>query len=91
MIEKQYRVVSSTGMARPAGVLVSVSNEYASSLILEYEGRSIEINASPESMMEVMSMGIKPSSRFQLRVEGADEQKAFQSIEEYFSRMNIVH
>jgi phosphocarrier protein len=91
MIEKQYSIISSTGFARPASMLVSIAYKYLSKLVLEYEGKSVELNSSPDSIMDIMSLGIRPGAQFILRVEGIDEHQALQSIEDHFSKMKLIN
>lgn len=91
MIEKQYNLISSTGFARPASIIVSISNKYLSKLVLEYEGISVELNYSPDSIMDVLSLGIRPGDQFNVRAEGIDELQALQSIEDHFSKMKLIN
>lgn len=91
MIERQYNTLMNTGFARPARMLASISTKYLSNLLLEYEGNSVELNYSTETIMDVMSLGIKPGAPFNIRAEGIDEQQALQSIEDDFSKMKFIH
>ncbi len=91
MIEKQYNIISSTGFARPARMLGSISTKYLSNLVIEYEGMSVELNYSSETIMDVMSLEIRPGAPFTIRAEGIDEYKALQYIEEYFTKMKLIH
>ena len=91
MIEKQFNIVSSTGFARPATMLVSISNKYLSKLVLEYEGITVELNYSPDSIKDVMSLGIRPGAPFMIRAEGIDQYQALQSIEDHFSKMKLIN
>jgi phosphocarrier protein HPr len=91
MIERQYNMLPSTGFARPARMLVSISTKYFSNLVLEYEGNSVELNYSTETIMDVMSLGIRPGAPFYIRAEGIDESQALQSIEDHFSKMKLIH
>jgi phosphocarrier protein HPr len=91
MIEKQYNLISSTGFARPAKILVSVSNKYLSKLGLDYDGTSVELNYTPETLMDVMSLGIRPGAQFNIRSEGIDEHQALQSIEDHFRKMKLTN
>jgi phosphocarrier protein HPr len=88
MIEKQYTIRLSTGFARPASMLARISHQYVSKLALEYEGSSVELNGLPDSIMEVMSLGIRSGAPFRIRAEGIDELQVLQSIEDNFSKMN---
>jgi phosphocarrier protein HPr len=90
MIEKQYNIIPATGLARPASMLVRISNNYLSKLALEYEGISVEVSNSPESIMDIMSLGIRPGAPIKIRAEGIDELQAIQSIEDDFKKMNLI-
>ncbi|WP_160720584.1 HPr family phosphocarrier protein [Bacillus sp. USDA818B3_A] len=89
MIERQY-ILSSTGFARPARVLVGSSNKYLSKLVLEYEGITVELNYSLDSIMDVMSLGIRPGAQFIIKADGIDEDQALQLIEDHFSKMKVI-
>jgi phosphocarrier protein HPr len=91
MIKKQYNLKSSTGFARPANILVRVSNKHVSNLFIEYEGISIKLNYTAESLTGVMSLGIGPGAPFAIRAEGIDEHQALQSIEDYFRKMELIN
>lgn len=91
MIENQYNLISSTGFARPARMLVSISTKFLSNLVIEYEGMSVELNYSPETIMDLMSMEIRPGAPFNIRAEGTDELQALQYIEDHFSKMKLIH
>ncbi|MBT2653994.1 HPr family phosphocarrier protein [Bacillus sp. ISL-18] len=89
MIERQY-ILSSTGFARPARMLIGISNKYLSKLVLEYKGISVELNYSLDSIMDVMSLGIIPGAQFIIRAEGIDEDQALQLIDDHFSKMKLI-
>jgi phosphocarrier protein HPr len=91
MMEKQYSIKSSTGFARPARILVSVSTIYLSNLVLEYKGMSVELNYSPETIMDIMSLEIRPGAPFNIRAEGTDELQALQYIEDHFRKIKLIH
>ncbi|NYE04297.1 phosphocarrier protein [Bacillus niacini] len=90
MIEKQYHIMSNTGFARPARMLVSTSAKYLSKLVLEYEGIAVELDYSAQSILDVMSLGIRPGVPFHIRAEGIDAYQAFRSIEDHFSKMKVI-
>jgi phosphocarrier protein HPr len=90
MNEKQYHIMSNTGFARPARMLVSISAIFLSKLVLEYEGIAVELEYSAQSIMDVMSLGIRPGDPFHIRAEGIDSYKALQSIEDHFSKMKVI-
>lgn len=76
MIEKQFNILPNTGFARPARMLVSISAKYLSKLVLEYEGMAVELTYSAQSIMDVMSLGIRPGETFNIRAEGIDAYQA---------------
>ncbi|MEH7097221.1 HPr family phosphocarrier protein [Neobacillus vireti] len=91
MIEKHYTIKSSTGFARPARILVEISNKYLSKLVLEYKRNSVELNYSLHSVMEVMSLGIIPGSQFIIRAKGVDAHQVLQLIEDHFNKMDLIN
>lgn len=91
MIEKQYNLISCTGFARPARMLVSISTKFLSNLVIEYEGMSVELNYSSETIMELMSLEIRPGAPFNIRAEGTDELQALEYLEDHFSNMKFIH
>jgi phosphocarrier protein HPr len=72
-------------------MLVSISNRYLSKLVLEYEGNSVELQYTPDTLMDVMSLGIRPGAQFSVRAEGIDEYQALQSIEDQLSEMKLIN
>ncbi|WP_307311326.1 HPr family phosphocarrier protein [Neobacillus driksii] len=90
MNEKQYHIMSNTGFARPARMLVSISAKFLSKLALEYEGIAVELDYSAQSIMDVMSLGIRTGDPFIIRAEGIDSYQALQSIEDHFSKMKVI-
>ncbi|KXZ16589.1 hypothetical protein AXI59_01485 [Bacillus nakamurai] len=45
---------------------------------------------SPNPSAFVMSLGIKPGARIQIRAEGTDEYEALQGIEEFLKRNELT-
>ena len=90
MIEKQY-TLSSTGFVRPATILVNVSNKCVSKIILEYREHCVEVKNTSDSLMDVMSLGIRPDTEFKIIAEGIDEFKALQFIENRFRKMRLIN
>lgn len=81
MIEKQYTLIGITGFARAATFLVREACTFSSSIFLECEGEAADLKNPPKSLIDVMSLGIKPGARIQIRAEGPDEYEALQGIE----------
>ncbi|PLR80353.1 HPr family phosphocarrier protein [Bacillus canaveralius] len=90
MIEKQFEIITTTGFARPATLLVSVACMFTSKIVLEYQGKSVDLKNSPKSIMDVMSLEIRPGAEFNIRAEGIDENQALQSVEDHLSKMKLI-
>ena len=82
MIRKSITIGISNGLeARPIAMLVQVASQYTSNIYLESEAR--KVNA--KSIMGMMSLGLDHGESVTVSVDGADEEEAMKSIEEYLS------
>lgn len=82
MIRKSITIGISNGLeARPIAMLVQVASQYTSNIYLESEAR--KVNA--KSIMGIMSLGLDNGENVTVSVDGADEEEAMKSIEEYLS------
>ena len=82
MIKKPITIRLSSGLeARPVAMLVQVASQYTSNIYLESEAR--KVNA--KSIMGMMSLGLDNGENVTVSVDGADEEEAMKSIEEYLS------
>lgn len=82
MIRKPITIGISNGLeARPIAMLVQVAIQYVSNIYLESEER--KVNA--KSIMGMMSLGLDTGESVTVSVDGADEEEAMKSIEEYLS------
>lgn len=82
MIRKSVTIGISNGLeARPIAMLVQVASQYVSNIYLESEER--KVNA--KSIMGMMSLGLDTGESVTVSVDGADEEEAMKSIEEYLS------
>ena len=82
MIRKSITIGISNGLeARPIAMLVQVASQYTSNIYLESEAR--KVNA--KSIMGMMSPGLDNGENVTVSVDGADEEEAMKSIEEYLS------
>lgn len=82
MIRKSITIGISNGLeARPIAMLVQVASQYTSNIYLESEAR--KVNA--KSIMGMMSLGLDNVENVTVSVDGADEEEAMKSIEEYLS------
>lgn len=83
MIRKPITIGISSGLeARPIAMLVQVASQYVSNIYLESEER--RVNA--KSIMGMMSLGLDTGESVTVSVDGADEEEAMKSIEEYLSK-----
>ncbi len=83
MIRKRITIGISNGLeARPIAMLVQVASQYVSNIYLESEER--KVNA--KSIMGMMSLGLDTGESVTVSVDGADEEEAMKSIEEYLSK-----
>lgn len=87
MIRKPITIGISNGLeARPIAMLVQVASQYASSIYLESEARKVNV----KSIMGMMSLGLDAGESVTVSVDGADEEEAMKSIEEYLSKKEEV-
>lgn len=82
MIRKSITIgISNDLEARPIAMLVQVASQYTSNIYLESEAR--KVNA--KSIMGMMSLGLDNGESVTVSIDGADEEEAMKSIEEYLS------
>ena len=78
MAEKQFTVIDEAGIhARPASVLVSTANKFASDVFLVHNGKEVNL----KSILGVMSLGIGSGEEFTIRAKGTDAQDAVNELE----------
>ena len=83
MIRKPITIGISNGLeARPIAMLVQVASQYVSNIYLESEERKVNV----KSIMGMMSLGLDTGESVTVSVDGADEEEAMKSIEEYLSK-----
>lgn len=82
MIKKEFLWTSEYGMhARPAGMLVSKASEFESNITIS-SGKG---TASAKGLFSLMGLGIKQGGKISITFEGADEEKASQSITDFLT------
>lgn len=87
MVEKQFKVIASTGIhARPATTLVQLASKFNSNIDLEYNGKKVNL----KSIMGVMSLGIGQGAVFKIIVDGNDEEVALSSIQETLTKEGLA-
>ncbi|MCS7204350.1 MAG: HPr family phosphocarrier protein [Leptospiraceae bacterium] len=78
MIVKTLKVNLESGLhARPAAEFVRVASKFRSSVIVEYEG----ISVNGKSIMGLLMLGLHPGAEIKVIINGDDEKEAFQSIQ----------
>ena len=79
MIEKTYTITNGAGIhSHSATTLVSSLTPFTSNVMMEYNGRHIDL----KSIMGVMSLGIPTGASVKVTADGADEEQAMAKIEE---------
>ena len=82
MISKEYIILSTEGIhARPATALVKLARQFQSSVHLKKADRQIKL----DSMINILSFGLKGGDSITLLIEGADEVLAADAIHLFFT------
>lgn len=82
MIRKPITIELATGMeARPVALLVQVASQFSSDIYLETPGK--RVNA--KSIMGMMALGLDTGEKVTIVTDGADEEDAIKSVEEYLT------
>jgi phosphocarrier protein HPr len=81
MREVQYVITDEMGLhARPAGLLVRISQKYKSQVMLKSEEKS----CSAKKIYGLMELRLKKGSTITLAIEGEDEDAAAEELSEFF-------
>lgn len=82
MMKKAMTIQLQSGLeARPVALLVQVASQYECSVYVEAGNK--KVNA--KSIMGMMTLGLAPGEQVTVIADGADEEAAIQSIEQYLS------
>lgn len=85
MVEKNIIIENRTGLhARPAAQFVQTANKFKSSITITKEGKTVDA----KSIITVLSMGINKGSEITIRAEGADEDKAVDTLIELINKFS---
>ena len=77
----EYTIKDELGIhARPAGLLVKKANEFASNVTIKKDDKS----ADAKRIFAVMGLGVKKADEITVCVEGEDEAKASEAMEQFF-------
>lgn len=80
MKEFKYVITDPVGMhARPAGLLVKTAGSYASSVMIEKDGKAVDA----KRIFGIMGLGVKTGDEVTIRIEGEDEEKAATELEAF--------
>ena len=79
-----YTITDELGIhARPAGELVKITKQYASTIKLDCNGKS----ADAKRLIAVRSLGAKQGHKVTVTVDGGDENDAAKALEEFFKKV----
>ena len=82
MITKKLTILNKLGLhARAAAKVVSIANEFESTIIITKDGK----NADARSIMKLLMLSASQGSRISVEVSGADQKDAMKSIVELFN------
>ena len=82
MITKKLTILNKLGLhARAAAKVVSLANEFESTIIITKDGK----NADARSIMKLLMLSASQGSRISVEVNGADQRDAMKSIVELFN------
>lgn len=82
MIKETVEVVNPSGLhARSAKELVDRAGDYESTVVLKHD----EIEASADSIMEVMMLAASPGTQIELHIDGPDEEDAADELIDFFA------
>lgn len=79
-------VKSKSGLhARPAAALVNLTQKFKSNITIEKDGRSV----NAKSIIGVLSIGAEREDIVSVLIDGEDETRAFNELEELFNKTLI--
>ena len=67
--------------ARAAAKVVSIANEFESTIIITKDGK----NADARSIMKLLMLSASQGSRIRIEIDGTDQKDAMKSIERLFN------
>ena len=82
MITKKLTILNKLGLhARAAAKVVSIANEFESTIIITKDGK----NADARSIMKLLMLSASQGSSISIEVHGSDQNDAMRSIERLFN------
>jgi phosphocarrier protein HPr len=83
MITKKYMILAPEGMhARPATAMVKLAKQFQSMIILKKGEKQARLN----SLLNILSMGIKGGEAVVIEINGADEEPAAIAFDVFFAQ-----
>lgn len=83
MAEKTVMVNLRSGLhARPAALFVQQANKFSSEIYVEKAGKTV----NAKSIMGIMSLAISKGSQISIKAEGADADRAVETLAEMVTR-----
>lgn len=77
-----YTIQDEVGIhARPAGLLAKKAKTFESTILLEKDGKSVNVT----KLMALMGLGIKCGDTVTVTVEGVDEEVAYEEMRAFFA------
>ena len=81
MITRNYTILAAEGIhARPATVLVKLARKYTATIVLKKGEKEVQLN----SLLNVLSMGVKGGEAITAVFDGEDEYDAAAALDVFF-------
>ena len=82
MIGKQYTILAPEGMhARPATAMVKLAKQFQVTIVLKKGAKAAKLN----SLLSILSLGIKGGEAVVLEFDGAEEVAAAGAFDQFFA------
>jgi len=86
-MERKFTIVDEMGLhARPATVLVNTAGKFAADIVLNYNGKSVNL----KSIMGVMSLGVPHNADIVVTADGDDANEALDAIANTLADQNLA-
>lgn len=83
MLTKNFTISCPVGLhARPVSALVSIAKGFKSNVTIKFKEKAVPA----ESILGVMTLGVKTGESVEITAAGEDEDKAMQRLEEFFEK-----
>ena len=87
MEKREFHIIAETGIhARPATLLVQAASKFNSDIILEYNGKSVNL----KSIMGVMSLGVGQGADVTITADGDDAKEAIEAIADTMKKEGLA-